>query len=404
MLKFGHNSWLARLIPLTMTGLQFLLSLRVLGRLLTGIGGEKIVASTVKRSVVFSKNANPGLVISNAVSIIIPVLNEYERLTPCLESVIQQGSEVAEILVVDGGSQDGTEGIIRSFMERDERVRLIDASPVPLNWNGKAWGLHVGLAHIQDQSNWVLTIDADVVLHPVLTSSLLAQALQHSLHALSVATAQRIEGVGLGLLHPSLLTTLVYRFGMPGKATRQVSKVQANGQCFLFHRSALEACGGFAVTSDSLCEDVTIARALVQKGYVVGFFETEGLITVTMYRDWLECWQNWTRSLPMHDRFSGLNTLLGWLDILLVQALPLPLFLLLWCIRSPCRGLLWLNGFLAMVRIGVLFGTARAYVQPPRSYWLSPLCDIPVTLKLGQCILRRRYTWRGRTLVRGGNL
>ena len=136
------------------------------------------------------------------------------------------------------------------------------------------------------------------------------------------------------MLHPSLLTTLVYRFGIPGKVIRQVSEVQANGQCFLFSRGALEACGSFPGTRNSVCEDITIARTLVAAGYPIGFYEAGDLVSVKMYTDLRDTWRNWTRSLPMHDRFSGINTLSGWLEVALVQALPLPLMLFLIIART----------------------------------------------------------------------
>ena len=71
---------------------------------------------------------------------------------------------------------------------------------------------------------------------PLLTRSMLAHAGQHALAALSIATRQEIAGLGEGLLHPALLTTLVYRFGLPGNASRAPREVQANGQCFLVRR------------------------------------------------------------------------------------------------------------------------------------------------------------------------
>jgi dolichol-phosphate mannosyltransferase len=49
--------------------------------------------------------------------------------------------------------------------------------------------------------------------------------------------------------------------------------------------------------------------------------------------------------------------------------------------------------------VGVLCGAARAYVQRPWTYWLSPLADVPVALALFASALRRRHTWRGRELV-----
>jgi len=281
-------------------------------------------------------------------------------------------------------------------------MRLVDASPVPTNWNGKSWGLQVGLCSANPASDWILTVDADVRPKAPLTSALLAQAKRARLSALSVATLQEIESVGEGLLHPSLLTTLVYRFGIPGKVIRQVSEVQANGQCFLFSRGALEACGGFQGTRKSVCEDITIARTLVAAGYPIGFYEARDLVSVKMYTDWRETWRNWTRSLPMHDRFSGINTLSGWLEVTLVQALPLPLVLFLISVRRQRSWPMMLNSILLALRIGVLFGTARAYQRRPWSYWLSPLCDLPVAVQLAGSALQRRHAWRGRVIVRGG--
>jgi dolichol-phosphate mannosyltransferase len=213
-----------------------------------------------------------------------------------------------------------------------------------------------------------------------------------------VATLQEIAGIGQGLLHPALLTTLVYRFGLPGHAIRRLHEVQANGQCFLVQRDLLQRCGGFACAHHSLCEDVTLARTLVAAGYAVGFYEAGELVSVEVYPTWQETWRNWTRSLPMHDHFSDWQTLLGWLEMMLVQALPLPLCV--WLLRrwKRVRWLLLLNSVYVVMRVGVLCGTARA-----------PLVVLAVTaLRRASCAqtggsaLRRRHTWRGRTFQRGG--
>jgi dolichol-phosphate mannosyltransferase len=370
---------------------QAFLGMRVILRLLRSAGGERISATGALAA------------DEERVSVIVPVLNERNWLSPCLEGLIAQGSEVAEIVIVDGGSDDGTRQLVCTYAARDPRVRLVNASPIPSNWNGKAWGLQVGLFSASPTSNWILTVDADVRPAPSLARALLTQGRRTCLPALSVATLQEIDSIGEGLLHPSLLTTLVYRFGIPGRVFRRVSEVQANGQCFLFNRSALEACGGFLRARNSVCEDITIARTLVAMGYPVGFYEAGELVSVKMYDNWRDAWRNWTRSLPTHDQFSGINTLLGWLEVTLVQALPLPLFLSLVIIHARRSWFLTLNGILVAMRIGVLFGTARAYRQRPWAYWISPLCDLPVAIQLGRRALQRRYVWRGRVLVRGGS-
>ncbi len=381
---------------------QALLAIRVIWRMVRTAGGERIepVEGNVGATLAVVNSACE--LEQERVSVIVPVLNEHHRLSPCLDGLIAQGEEVVEIVVVDGGSLDGTQELVWAYSKSDSRVRLVDASPIPANWNGKAWGLQVGLDSVSPNARWILTTDADVRPRPLLSRSLLAQAKRAELAALSVATQQEIEGIGEGLLHPCLLTTLVYRFGMPGKIMRRVSDVQANGQCFLFRRDALEACGGFEDARHSVCEDITVARALVTSGYRVGFYEAGDLVSVKMYENWRDTWSNWTRSLPMRDQFSGMYTLFGWLEVLLVQALPLPLLLFLVVTRMRSRWPEALNGILLAIRFGVLFGTAKAYQRRPWTYWLSPLCDLPVAVQLIRSALQRQHIWRGRVFIRGG--
>lgn len=378
-------------VVLIIVGLaQFILGLRVIKRLLSTAHGMRL--QTISQA---------GQAETECLSVLVPVLNESRRLAPCLAGLLVSGPEVSEILVIDGGSCDGTQELVRRYQQQDPRIRLLDASPIPPGWNGKAWGLQYGLHHVSPTCAWLLTLDADVRPSPLLAASLLAHARRTQLVACSLATQQEIDGIGQGLLHPAFLTTLVYRFGIPGHATRTISAVQANGQCFLLRREVLQSCGGFAEVRDSLCEDVTLARVLATAGHMVGFYEAQGLVRVRMYEHWRETWQNWSRSLPMHDRFSGWRMLLGWLEIALVQAAPLPLFLVLFLLYRRPRWLLLLNGCSLVLRIGILCGTARAYCQRPWSYWLSPLCDLPVVLKLGASAMQRNHRWRDRVIVRG---
>jgi dolichol-phosphate mannosyltransferase len=253
--------WGVRLVAL----MQLALGLRVLARLMAASGGIRIGQS---------RAAPPD---SETVTILIPVLNEAARLSPCLESVSAQGHEVAEILVIDGGSTDGTQDLIRRWESRDNRLRMVDASPVPNGVNGKAHGLQKGWEASDPSTRWMLTIDADVRAGPRLARSLLAHAAGERVPALSAATRQRLSGPAEGLLHPAMLTTLVYRFGIPGSAATRVERVQANGQCFLVRRDILERTGGFASVADSVCEDVTLARQIAALGYPVGFYETDDL-------------------------------------------------------------------------------------------------------------------------------
>lgn len=365
--------------------LQLLLALGVVLRLVRTAGGSRIE---------ISHESHP-----EHVSVIVPVVNEAARVRACLECLIAQPEAVNEILVVDGGSTDGTQSVVKRYQARDRRVRLVDASPVPGDWTGKAWGLYAGLKNTDARSQWVLCIDADVRCSPLLMPSLLAHAERTGVSTFSVATRQHLSGLGAALLHPSLLTTLVYRFGIPGKATRNLHQVQANGQCFFSRREALSRTDAFRAAQLSLCEDITIARRLAECGESIGFYESDGLVWVKMYEDWHETWRNWPRSLPLRDQYFGSREAAGLLEVLLVQSLPLPLLAIAYTIGAP-GWLVAVNLGLSLTRVGVLIGTARAYERRPWTYWFSPLLDFPVALRLITSALKRHQVWRGRVYIR----
>jgi dolichol-phosphate mannosyltransferase len=354
--------------------------------------------------VFFERNARGRIESCNApqrerVSILLPVLNEAERVAKCLDGLVAQPGEVGEILVIDGGSTDGTQSCVQRCQQGDPRVRLLDASPVDSCWTGKSWGLNFGLLNSNRESQWILCVDADVKVSALLVRSLLAHARRSGVSSFSVAAQQRLSGPMEGLIHPALLTTLVYRFGAPGHATRNLHKVQANGQCFLSPRATLIRTEAFHAARFSLCEDITVARRLAECGEVVGFYESDGLVETSMYRGWRETWRNWPRSLPMRDQYFGPREAIGLLRIILLQALPLPLLIVAWILRAPSWFLI-VTAVLVLIRVGVLAGVARAYPNRPSTYWLSPLFDLPVTLRLIQSALTRSHNWRGRFYVR----
>jgi len=60
------------------------------------------------------------------VSVIVAVKNEAERIGSCLDSVLSQTYKDYELVIVDGGSTDGTVEILESYVKRaPERIRLL---------------------------------------------------------------------------------------------------------------------------------------------------------------------------------------------------------------------------------------------------------------------------------------
>jgi dolichol-phosphate mannosyltransferase len=365
--------------------LQAILGIRVVTRMMRTGRGTRIARSCQPRC--------------ERAAALLPALNEAARIRPCLDGLLAQSDETAEIVVIDGGSSDGTQSIVREFAERDARVRLIEITP-PEGENGKAHGLEAGAR--ASTAEWIVTIDADVQPHPALIRSLLAHAGQEAVNVMSVATRQRLSGTGEGLIHPAMLTTLIYRFGIPGASTDRPGDVQANGQCFLVRRDVLEEIGGFAAVTGEIAEDVALARRAARAGHRVGFYESNGLVDVAMYANWRETWCDWSRSLPLRDANDEWRSIVGLTETILVQAAPL------W-LAPIARGHGGAGSFASRVNLallatslGVLIGARRAYLARPFSYWISPLFDAPVAAQIVANAIRRRHVWRGRAIYQGG--
>lgn len=59
------------------------------------------------------------------ISIIIPIYNTKSVLSRCIESVINQSYKNLEIICVNDGSTDGSEGILIEYAKRDSRIKVL---------------------------------------------------------------------------------------------------------------------------------------------------------------------------------------------------------------------------------------------------------------------------------------
>lgn len=64
--------------------------------------------------------------MSALVSVIIPVFNRVHLLGETLDSIIAQDYTHWECLVVDDGSTDGTQNLIRQYQQRDPRIKFFE--------------------------------------------------------------------------------------------------------------------------------------------------------------------------------------------------------------------------------------------------------------------------------------
>jgi dolichol-phosphate mannosyltransferase len=342
------------------------------------------------------------------VSVVVPTLNEADRIQPCLQGLSRQSYEVREILVVDSYSQDGTPDLVKAAGAKDPRFRLKNDDPLPPGWVGRPWALHNGFLASSDRSEWILGIDADTQPAPGLVAGLVRTAEAEGYDIVSLSPRFILKYPGELLLQPALLLTLVYRFGPTGTPSQE-QRVMANGQCFLARRSVLDKLDGYVSAKGSFCDDVTLARYAASQGFKVGFLDGAKVLKVRMYEGARETWNEWGRSLDLKDAATPGQT---WGDVLFlgaVQALPLPI--LLGCFTLFLSGigldslslriLLGLNGFLVLIRFALCGAIVLSYdlsqARFPWLFWLSPFADPLAALRIFLSALRTPKQWRGRS-------
>lgn len=87
------------------------------------------------------------------ISVVIPVRDEEDSIRVLLDSVLQQTRKPHEVIVTDGGSTDGTPGIVEEYVRRGAPVQLIR--------EGAAWpGRGRNLAAARASSDWLAFADA----------------------------------------------------------------------------------------------------------------------------------------------------------------------------------------------------------------------------------------------------
>lgn len=338
-----------------------------------------------------------------AVTVVMPTLNEADRIGPCLAGLRRQSYVLREVVVVDSRSTDGTAALVEAEAKTDPRFRVITDDPLPTGWVGRPWALDYGFRHSSPHSPWVLGIDADTQPQPGLIAGLLHIAETEGYDLISLSPQFILHQPGEWWLQPALLMTLLYRFDPSGTDAANPARVMANGQCFLCRRSVLQAMDGYQVARGSFCDDVTLARAIAAQGYRVGFLDGRRVIRVRMYEGMAETWREWGRSLDLKDAATPGQT---WADcwfLTVTQGLPLLITVGIavlgiggiWTLPLAILG--GVNGFLVLIRFALLGAIAPSYVgKKPIWFWLSPFADLAAVARIILSAQQQPRQWRGR--------
>ena len=109
-----------------------------------------------------------------AISILVPVYNVERYLNQCLDSILQQTFRDFEVICINDGSTDHSLEIIKSFIAKDKRFKLIDK----IN-TGYGHSMNQGLS--QCQGEYISIIESDDYIQPDMLKRLYTVATRNNL-------------------------------------------------------------------------------------------------------------------------------------------------------------------------------------------------------------------------------
>lgn len=102
---------------------------------------------------------SPARVAAPKVSVLVPICNVERYLEECLDSLAAQSFTDFEVLCINDGSTDGSRAIIQSYMDADERFRVIDKPN-----SGYGASMNMGLANAIGE--YIAILESDDFFEP----------------------------------------------------------------------------------------------------------------------------------------------------------------------------------------------------------------------------------------------
>jgi glycosyltransferase involved in cell wall biosynthesis len=229
-----------------------------------------------------------------SVSAIVPARNEESVIATCIESLAQQ-PEISEIVVVDDQSTDGTAQVVRGFIGKYTRLRLLEAGRLPDGWVGKNHALWTGVQ--QAKGDWLLFTDADAEHQQCSVARALQIAREREAALVSFSPEQITEEWYEKALIPYVYLRLARLFSYDAVNDPKSKAAAANGQFLMIRRDVYNTVGGHASVAGEVLEDVAIAMRVKAAGHRIWFGSGKGIVRVRMYRSFDEMWQGWEKNL-----------------------------------------------------------------------------------------------------------
>jgi cellulose synthase/poly-beta-1,6-N-acetylglucosamine synthase-like glycosyltransferase len=194
------------------------------------------------------------------VSVIIAAYNEEKVIARTVDSVLQNGYDDLEVVVVNDGSQDATLEILRRDYGNNPRVRILDQPN-----GGKSAALNHAIAVASHEI--LVAIDADTIFR----RGTIAKLARHfSNPRIGAVSGNARVGNRKKWITRFQSIEYIYGFNLDRRALDLLNAITVvPGAVGAWRKSLVQALGGFG--HDTLAEDTDLTLAIRREGYVIRY-------------------------------------------------------------------------------------------------------------------------------------
>jgi hypothetical protein len=229
------------------------------------------------------------------ISVLIPARNEEHSIAAAIHAVLASRGVDLELIVLDDGSTDGTAEVVRAAAEKDARVRLQTAPPLPEGWNGKQHACWV-LAGLATRDVFCF-VDADVrvgseAIYRMASELNYLRGGGEEMALVSGFPRQETETFLEWLLLPLIHFVLLGFLPLPGERWSGWSGFAAGcGQFLMVRKEAYLSSGGHAAIRATMHDGLLLPRLLRRNGFRTGVYDLSRDAACRMYRGADEVWR-----------------------------------------------------------------------------------------------------------------
>jgi GT2 family glycosyltransferase len=248
-----------------------------------------------------------------SVSFVILTKNSVRTIERCIEAITRVSEPVGEVVVVDGGSTDGTLEVIKRFSERLV-IKILDDERRGLGFaRDKGWRATT--------SPYIVMLDSDVVLEPLfVTEAIKVLESDQGLGAVSAKLRPVVQEQGWLARFQAKNLAIYLHLSDPCYPHPAIALHTA---CTMFRRDALEQVGGFDPYFKLAKEDSDISFRLRKAGYRLSYLPVE-VLHLERARFWKLNFRYGRSYVHIAEKHPDMSPLWTFKNIVLTSALLVP--------------------------------------------------------------------------------